>query len=894
MDETSVVSLLGSKDKPAPQLELGVWIELQEEPESISSVSETTIKRTREHSRTAPGPQPILIQNGTSLYFQIGSISECTRTYNFKIEIVNLSNLKLLNRNEEDVEIPTTPEYQLVYSFLGISKTSSVFSDLEFTGFTGNTVSSEVRSNPSVLFQFLSEYGFEINVCSNNMVLGSALVDVGKVLPLDRFQEPYLEDLEFTGDIPVVAAYNLSTPRDNEGRSPKINLRVVLNHVNCDQLSSKDSDMTRISEGELSYISSSSDPDSRIEQTTIHKESIPHELNSLHIPSQVLQPKPTPGSPFHPVNGPEPTQKTDSGLTKLRHDPSTGLPKPVFIAPNPRSEKKKGSKIDEESRCSPPTKLPKPAVVPPSADITFPDPDERDCNSPPPPKSMKMSSPPKSRKMSPPQPFALSMTNKFDRKLFIDLVEINLLESFSNISIQYCYPPISKQNIVIGDYNITAGEILDLTNGSYEFNFSASQAELLHAFKEYHLKLKVLSGTTQIASCFLRLDHLLDAPSIDGLQERSSQETIISEHGVLGYIRVSLEMHTDLGSGSKYSQKKSQPRFGGPREERDTDSEIDKVLRLNRLNEVAYEVEKWKRAKQAEFISTLHQVETQHIQLLSREWKARKEDHEREHREKEQVLINRELELDRKQEELKIKELEIENRKKTMEEEQLRMKQDRNNLLNKLRKELREKEQVNTEKVVEISELKSKLGTTEQELKKVRGERDKKLERHSSLVSDLKKINEKCKDLEKTVEFAEQELIKKDVQISRLREDNKILNTEQSMQIRELTAQLNRLLSLTRERTAEKQPEPDLPLSPRSLSSRSSTETSSLPTQRENKNKVQRTNQKIQVSASKDLPILCELLRMEKDLEMLLRAGYPEDHTVIRQLKKKIEECYSA
>ena len=56
-----------------------------------------------------------------------------------------------------------------------------------------------------------------------------------------------------------------------------------------------------------------------------------------------------------------------------------------------------------------------PAVVPPWADITFPDPDERDCNSHLPPKSMKMSSPPKSRKMSPPQPFAISMTNKFDR-----------------------------------------------------------------------------------------------------------------------------------------------------------------------------------------------------------------------------------------------------------------------------------------------------------------------------------------------------------------------------------------------------------------------------------------------------------------------------------------------
>ena len=194
--------------------------------------------------------------------------------------------------------------------------------------------------------------------------------------------------------------------------------------------------MTRISEGELSYISSSSDPDSRIEGTTINKESISHELNSLHIPSQVLQPNPTPASPFNPVNGLKLTQKSDSGLTKLRHDPSAGLPKPVFIAPKPQSEKKKGksfhqffyllsgikiyfyfqgSKIDKETHFSPPTKLPKPAIVPPWADITFPDPDETDCTSPPPPKSRKMSPPLKSRKMSPPQPSAVSMTKKFDR-----------------------------------------------------------------------------------------------------------------------------------------------------------------------------------------------------------------------------------------------------------------------------------------------------------------------------------------------------------------------------------------------------------------------------------------------------------------------------------------------
>ena len=66
--------------------------------------------------------------------------------------------------------------FQQFFLFTGISKTSSVFTGLEFTGFSGDTVSSEVRSNPSVLYQFLSEYGFEINICIDNMVLGETVL----------------------------------------------------------------------------------------------------------------------------------------------------------------------------------------------------------------------------------------------------------------------------------------------------------------------------------------------------------------------------------------------------------------------------------------------------------------------------------------------------------------------------------------------------------------------------------------------------------------------------------------------------------------------------------------------------------------------------------------------
>ena len=63
----------------------------------------------------------------------------------------------------------------------------------------------------------------------------------------------------------------------------------------------------------------------------------------------------------------------------------------------------------------------------------------------------------------------------------------------------------------------------------------------------------VVQGTFEGDQELCMLESSSDTGHLSSLNVR-----IISEHGVLGYIRVSLQMHTDLGSGSEYSQKKSQ------------------------------------------------------------------------------------------------------------------------------------------------------------------------------------------------------------------------------------------------------------------------------------------------------------------------------------------------
>ena len=184
---------------------------------------------------------------------------------------------------------------------------------------------------------------------------------------------------------------------------------------------------------------------------------------------------------------------------------------------------------------------------------------------------------------------------------------------------------------------------------------------------------------------------------------------------------------------------------------------------------------------------------------------------------KEEGLINREKEVARKQDELETKEISLEQQKKFFEEDQKRNKQDRSNLMNILRKELREKEVDIAEKLKEISSLKAKLKTTEQDLRNVQREKDKKKDRYSNIVAENRRLQEECVKLQKTVEFGELSLGTRNEQIVKLQEENNTLKVEQSAQIRELTAQINKMaLIIPSEKiNPERDQEPDQSLSSR-------------------------------------------------------------------------------
>ena len=68
------------------------------------------------------------------------------------------------------------------------------------------------------------------------------------------------------------------------------------------------------------------------------------------------------------------------------------------------------------------------------------------------------------------------------------------------------------------EISVLAGETEDVRRGNNEYNFKASQVQLVLVFREYPLKLNLYSGEHRIGTCTVRLDRVLDAPSRDGVQ----------------------------------------------------------------------------------------------------------------------------------------------------------------------------------------------------------------------------------------------------------------------------------------------------------------------------------------------------------------------------------------
>ena len=126
--------------------------------------------------------------------------------------------------------------------------------------------------------------------------------------------------------------------------------------------------------------------------------------------------------------------------------------------------------------------------------------------------------------------------------------------------------------------------------------------------------------------------------------------------------------------------------------------------------------------------------------MLSAEWSKRKTEMEEEIMRREHNLRLREKNLLSKLEDLQKNEEEFEKQKKLFSDEQKRLKTNRTDTIHKLKNELKNKNIECIEKVAEIEVVENKLRDSEQEIRKVRIQKDSKRNSENNLSNNVKKL----------------------------------------------------------------------------------------------------------------------------------------------------------
>ena len=188
--------------------------------------------------RASKSLSPILMENkeGGGGYFLIGDEDQCNQKYSLAVCILSAENLQILpNKN---MILRESDSFYFQYSLLGVDISTEEFHSLDSPDFLSEKATAMIHSNQENMEQFLSTAGVSFKLIHGSSTLGSAELELKKVLP----QEGLVQG-EFTckEKLDIVSASNLSVPRDKEGNSPKIGILILL-----------ESQDMKLSSGELS------------------------------------------------------------------------------------------------------------------------------------------------------------------------------------------------------------------------------------------------------------------------------------------------------------------------------------------------------------------------------------------------------------------------------------------------------------------------------------------------------------------------------------------------------------------------------------------------------------------------------------------------------------------
>ena len=396
----------------------------------------------------------------------------------------------------------------------------------------------------------------------------------------------------------------------------------------------------------------------------------------------------------------------------------------------------------------------------PLADVT----QQTDCTlyqSPPPAKHPRLVptslfQPPQSSTTSPP-------TRAY--RLSLELTDLTLSAGSEEVVLAYKYTALHPSAISTAPaFPVPAGQKTSVPRGYCEFSFAVQEQRMVETFRRHPLRV-VLKGSGsegRLGVASLNLSSVLQNGQVAAEQHFEGRAELRDESkhvvGSIAY-QITLSREELQGQSLKNREEGNLQRLPSATTSLQGGAELTDAMARTRM-----EVEMWKEEEMRRFKRSLAEVESEHLQLLGREWKEREVERESSLQESWQKIRKLEQELREEIDGVRKERGNLEESKKALEVEKgevLKVRQEVNggksNLISKLKSKIKELEGEFETKVLEVDSLKKHLESTKKELEKKENAKSEKKSREEGLLSEVMQLRAEKNTWESKAEHCQKE-----------------------------------------------------------------------------------------------------------------------------------------
>ena len=514
----------------------------------------------------------------------------------------------------------------------------------------------------------------------------------------------------------------------------------------------------------------------------------------------------------------------------------------------------------------------------PLADVT----QQTDCTvyqSPPPAKHPRLV--PTSLFQPPHTSSNLSPTKAF--RLSLELTDLTLKAGSEEVVLAYKYTALHPSAISTAPgFLVPAGQKTSVPRGYCEFSFAVQEQRMMETFRRHPLRVvaKSLGSEGRLGVASLDLSSVLQNGQVAAEQHIEGRAELRDESklvvGSIAY-QVTLSREELQGQSLTTREKDNSQRLTSASTSLQGGAELTDAMARAKV-----EVEMWKEEETRRFKSNLAEVESEHLQLLGREWKEREVERERSLQESWQKIRSLEQELKEQiDEERKKKEL-SEETKKALDVDRAEVLKERQELygnksshISKLKSKIKELEGEFETKVLEVDSLKKHLESTKKELEKKENGKSEKKSREENLLSEVVQLRAEKNTWESKAEHCQKE---RDFFATNCEMLNKEVVELRREKEEAYTGQIARLEERVRDLSCQLESKTAAPPTP------SPSPSLVLPSEQEQSSSLRR------IEAERG-ELEGRIQRLQENYDMLLRTGvYTTDDPVVVSLRTRMDE----